>query len=69
MDPVIQTLFGKMPIEQLNAVQSATGKSKNINTILILGGIAVALGITAYILYEQNLELKSKIVLLKTDVD
>jgi len=69
MDPVMQTLFGKMPIEQLNAVQSTTGKSKNINTILILGGVAVALGITAYILYEQNLELKSKIVLLKTDVD
>ena len=66
MDPVMQTLFGKMPIEQLNAVQSATVKSKNADTILIIGGIAIALGITAYILYKQNIELKRQIIIIKS---
>ena len=66
MDPVMQTLFGKMPIEQLNAVQSATIKSKNADTILIIGGIAIALGITAYILYKQNIELKRQIIIIKS---
>ena len=66
MDPVMQTLFGKMPIEQLNAVQSATVKSKNADTILIIGGIAIALGITAYILYKQNIKLKRQIIIIKS---
>ena len=65
MDPVMQTLFGKMPIEQLNAVQSTTVKSKNADTILIIGGIAIALGITAYILYQKNLKLMQQLIKVK----
>lgn len=65
MDPVMQALFGGIPIEQLNAVQSATIKSKNADTILIIGGIAIALGITAYILYQKNLELKQQLIKVK----
>lgn len=65
MDPVMQTLFGKMPIEQLNSVQTAAGKNKNSNAILILGGVTFFLSITAYILYKKNLELKQKIKLVE----
>ena len=66
MDPVMQALFGSIPIEQLNAVQSATVKSKNADTILIIGGVEIALGITAYILYKQNIELKRQIIIIKS---
>ena len=67
MDPVMQTLFGKMPIEQLNSVQIAAGKSKNSNTILILGGATILLCITAYVLYQKNLELKRKVHLVSNN--
>ena len=62
MDPVMQALFGKMPIEQLSAVQSATTKNNNTNTILLIGGVAIVLGVTAYILYQKNLELKQQLI-------
>jgi hypothetical protein len=61
MDPVMQALFGKMPIEQLSAVQAATTKNNNANTILLIGGVAIVLGVTAYILYQKNLELKQQL--------
>lgn len=67
MDPVIQTLFGKMPIEQLNAVQSETQKNKNSYATIILGSVVIILGITAYLLYLQNVKLK-KVSILKTKV-
>jgi len=67
MDPVMQTLFGKMPIEQLNAVQSATQKNKNSYATIILGSVVIILGITAYLLYLQNVKLK-KVSILKTKV-
>ncbi len=65
MDPVMQALFGKMPIEQLSAVQSATTKNNNTNTILLIGGVAIVLGVTAYILYQKNLELKQQLIKVK----
>jgi hypothetical protein len=65
MDPVMQALFGKMPIEQLSAVNAATTKNNNTNTILLIGGVAIVLGVTAYILYQKNLEVNRKIVNLK----
>ena len=65
MDPVMQALFGKMPIEQLSAVQAATSKNNNANTILLIGGVAIVLGITAYILYQKNLELNKQLIKVK----
>ena len=65
MDPVMQALFGKMPIEQLSAVQAATSKNNNANTILLIGGVAIVLGITAYILYQKNLELTKQLIKVK----
>ena len=65
MDPVMQALFGKMPIERLSAVQAATTKNSNANTILLIGGIAVVLGVTAYLLYQKNLELNKQLIKVK----
>jgi hypothetical protein len=65
MDPVMQALFGKMPIEQLSAVQAATTKNSNANTILLIGGIAVVLGVTAYLLYQKNIELNKQLIKVK----
>ena len=64
MDQVMKALFGKMPIEQLTAVQAATNKNSNANTILFLGGVAIVLGFTAYYYYKQNEELKVKIKII-----
>jgi hypothetical protein len=61
MDPVMQKLFGKMPIEELSAIQSAKIKNKYANMILLISGVAIALGITVYILHIQNIELREKI--------
>ena len=65
MDPVMQALFGKMPIEKLNAVQVAATKNKNANTIMIIGGVAIVLALGAYILYKKNVELKQQLNKLK----
>lgn len=65
MDPVMQALFGKMPIEQLSAVQAATSKNNNANTILLIGGVAIVLGVTAYILYQKNIELNKQLIKVK----
>ena len=46
MDPVMQKLFGKMPIEELSVIQSAKIKNKYANMILLISGVAIALGIT-----------------------
>lgn len=61
MDPVMQALFGNMPIEQLTVVKAATNKSNSADTILFLGGVAIVLGFTAYYYYKQNEELKARI--------
>jgi hypothetical protein len=61
MDPVMQKLFGKMPIEELSVIQSAKIKNKYANMILLISGVAIALGITVYILHIQNIELREKI--------
>ena len=65
MDQVMQALFGKMPIEQLSAVQAATNKNNNANTILLIGGVAIVLGVTAYILYQKNIELNKQLIKVK----
>ena len=61
----MQSLFGKMPIEQLSAVQAATTKNNNANTILLIGGLAIVLGVTAYILYQKNIELNKQLIKVK----
>jgi hypothetical protein len=61
MDPVMQTLFGKMPIEQLSGVQVTTANRNNSNAILLLAGITIVLGFTAYYYYKQNEELKLRL--------
>lgn len=63
MDPVMQALFGLIPIEKLNAVQLVAAKNKKTTTIIILGGIALGLGIAAYLLYLKNEELKKKLAI------
>jgi beta-lactamase regulating signal transducer with metallopeptidase domain len=65
MDPVMQTLFGKMPIEQLSAVQTATSKNNSANAILVLGTVAIILGATVYVLYQRNTSLKQQLGKLK----
>jgi hypothetical protein len=60
MDPVMQALFGKMPISQLPSVQLAVGQKNNNDTILIMGAIIVVGGIIAYNIYKENQELKNK---------
>lgn len=60
MDPVMQALFGKMPISQLPSVQAAVGQKNNNDTILIMGAIIVVGGIIAYNIYKENQELKNK---------
>lgn len=61
MDPVMQTLFGKMPISQLTSVQAAVGQKNNSETILIMGAIILVGGIIAYNIYKENQDLKIKL--------
>jgi hypothetical protein len=58
MDPVMQALFGKMPISQLPSVQAAVNQKNNNQTIFILGAIILVGGIYAYYIYRENQELK-----------
>lgn len=61
MDPVMQTLFGKMPISQLPSVQAAVGQKNNNQAIFIMGAIILVGGIIAYNIYKENQELKVKL--------
>ena len=61
----MQALFGKMPISQLPSVQAATTKNNNAKTILLIGGLAIVLGVTAYILYQKNIELNKQLIKVK----
>ena len=60
MDPVMQALFGKMPISQLPSVQAAVGQKNNNQTILIMSAIIVVGGILAYKIFKENQELKKR---------
>lgn len=62
MDPVMQALFGKMPISQLPSVQVAVGQKNNNDTILIMGAIILVGGIIAFNIYKENQELKNKFI-------
>ena len=61
MDPVMQTLFGKMPISQLTAVQAALSQKSNTNKILILGAIIIVGGAIVHYIKKENQELKIKL--------
>jgi hypothetical protein len=61
MDPVMQALFGKMPISQLPSVQAAVKQKNNNTTILIMGAIIIVGGVIAYNIYKENQELKVKL--------
>jgi hypothetical protein len=58
MDPVMQTLFGQMPISQLPSVKSAVLQKNNTQTILLLGATVVIVGFIAYEYYKENKVLK-----------
>ncbi len=58
MDPVMQALFGKLPISQLPSVQAAVNQKNNNQTIFIMGAIILVGGIYAYYIYRENQELK-----------
>ena len=64
MDPVMQALFGKMPISQLPSVQAAVGQKNNNDAILIMGAIVLVGGIIAYNIYKENQLLKQKILII-----
>ena len=61
MDPVMQTLFGKMPISQLTTVQAALSQKSNTNKILILGAIIIVGGVIVHYIKKENQELKIKL--------
>lgn len=61
MDPVMQSLFGQMPISQLPSVQAAVGQKNNSEAIFIMGAIILVGGIIAYNIYKENQELKFKL--------
>ena len=61
MDPVMQALFGKLPICQLPSVQAAVNQKNNNQTIFIMGAIILVGGIIAYNIYKENQELKFKL--------
>lgn len=61
MDPVMQTLFGKMPISQLTAVQAALSQKSNTNKILILGAIIIVGGVIVHHINKENQELRIKL--------
>jgi hypothetical protein len=65
MNPVMQTLFGKMPISQLPSVKAAVGQKNNNQAILIMDVIIVVRGIIAYNIYKENQELKIKLKTVK----
>lgn len=58
MDPVMQALFGKLPISQLPSVQAAVNQKNNNQTIIIMGAIILVGGFLAYNLYRENQKLK-----------
>jgi primosomal replication protein N len=58
MDPVMQALFGKLPISQLPSVQAGVNQKNNNQTIFIMGAIILVGGFLAYNLYRENQELK-----------
>ena len=66
MDPVMQTLFGKLPIEKIPSVHQVKENSRNTVVIYLIGGVAIFLGITAYVLYKQNMELRQKTLGMKS---
>jgi hypothetical protein len=59
MDPVMQAVFGKMPIENLNLVHSSNAKNKS--TSILIGCGFVILGVAAFILYQENQKLKKEL--------
>jgi hypothetical protein len=68
MDPVMQTLFGKLPISQLPSVQAAAAQKNNNNTILFMGAIILVGGFLAYNLYKENQGLKYKLEAVRIKV-
>ena len=61
MDPIMQSLFGEMPISNLPSIEMALNQKKSQQTILIMGAIIVVGGIIAYNIYKKNQELKFKL--------
>jgi hypothetical protein len=61
MDPIMQALFGRLPISQLPTVQAAVNQKNNNQTIFIMGAIILVGGIIAYNIYKENQELKFKL--------
>jgi hypothetical protein len=41
---------------------NTTSKNNNAKTNLFIGGVAVVLGVTAYILYQKNIELNKQLI-------
>lgn len=60
-DPIMEVIFGKMPINQLSSVQIASDKSKASDIIILLLTAAIVAGVYAYVVHEKNLELKKQL--------
>ena len=61
MDPVMQSLFGKMPISQIPSVQAAVSQKNAANTIFIMGAIIVISGIIIYNMDKKMKEMRIKL--------
>lgn len=61
MDPVMLSLFGKMPISQLASVQAAAIQKNNANTILIMGAIIVIAAVIIINMDKNNKELRMRL--------
>jgi hypothetical protein len=65
MDPIMQALFGRLPISQLPSVQAAAAQKNNNNTILFMGALVLVGGILVYNIYRENQYLKNQLKLIK----
>jgi hypothetical protein len=54
MDPVMQAVFGNMPIEKIISSNSNQVRRNNSDVIFLAIGTIVALTITVYVLYEKS---------------
>lgn len=61
MDPVMQAVFGDMPIDKLISSKTNQVQVNNSGAIFLAIGTILVLGVTAYVLYKKNRKLKEQL--------